>query len=154
MEYFDLVIVGGGAAGLSAAYYFTQDAQSRLKILLLEANPDRLGGRIHTVRLNGSPLELGAQWIHGRGENPLWKFVQEHNVSNNYARPCGQGALLLPLSDFGQGPGRPERRGRAGWGWQNEGRHGPRAVKSERGSQGLAHADICSLTPVLEFTIF
>ncbi len=25
-------------------------------------------------------LELGAQWIHGRGENPLWKFCLQNQL--------------------------------------------------------------------------
>ena len=28
-----------------------------------------------------SPLELGAQWIHGRGECPLWKFVNDNQIA-------------------------------------------------------------------------
>jgi monoamine oxidase len=48
-------------------------------VVILEAL-DRVGGRIHTIPVNGDWVELGAQWIHGRGENPLWKFVQENKV--------------------------------------------------------------------------
>ena len=33
-------------------------------VCVLEAK-NNLGGRIRTVSLNGSPLELGAQWIYG-----------------------------------------------------------------------------------------
>ena len=50
-------------------------------VVILEAL-DRIGGRIHTIPVNGDWAELGAQWIHGRGENPLWKFVQENKVIN------------------------------------------------------------------------
>lgn len=48
-------------------------------ILILEAET-RVGGRILTIPKNGKWLELGAQWIHGKGQNPLWKFVQKHKV--------------------------------------------------------------------------
>ena len=48
-------------------------------IIILEAE-DRVGGRIHTIPYNGHWLELGATWIHGRGENLLWKFVEEKQV--------------------------------------------------------------------------
>ena len=56
----------------------------------------RLGGRVHTVPLDattvtfprnighrenlGGQLEIGAQWIHGKGENRVWRFVNEQNI--------------------------------------------------------------------------
>src|SRR5262245_50672901 len=59
----DVVVVGGGAAGLSAA---ADLVESGFEVALLEAR-DRLGGRIFT-RPSPSlarPLELGAEFIHG-----------------------------------------------------------------------------------------
>jgi oxygen-dependent protoporphyrinogen oxidase len=52
-----LVIVGGGAAGLSAAYYARKSALN-LQITLLEAS-ERLGGKICTVAEDGFLLEGG-----------------------------------------------------------------------------------------------
>ncbi len=52
-----LVVVGGGAAGLSAAYYARQAAPD-LDITLLEADT-RLGGKIFTVAEGGFVLEGG-----------------------------------------------------------------------------------------------
>ena len=63
----------GGVSGLFAALRLVEEG--RHSVTLLEA-ADRLGGRVHTVQHNGSPLDLGAQWIHGRGECPLWQFVK------------------------------------------------------------------------------
>ena len=77
---FDVAVVGGGVSGLSAALRLSQVDES-LSVGLLEADESRLGGRVRTTSLNGQPLELGAQWIHGRGENPLWKFAEENKVS-------------------------------------------------------------------------
>ena len=31
--------------------------------------------------LGAGVVELGAQWIHGRGENPVWKYVNENNIT-------------------------------------------------------------------------
>ena len=56
----DVVIIGGGLAGLSAAYYLQKENNS---VQILEAN-DYIGGRIKTVStLTGAALELGATWI-------------------------------------------------------------------------------------------
>jgi monoamine oxidase len=60
---FDVVIIGGGAAGLAAANRLTAAGH---RTALLEAR-GRLGGRIATVHradLPG-PVELGAEFIHG-----------------------------------------------------------------------------------------
>jgi monoamine oxidase len=60
----DVAIVGAGAAGLAAA---AELAGSGRAVLVLEAR-ERLGGRILTRRVAGTalPLELGAEFIHGR----------------------------------------------------------------------------------------
>jgi monoamine oxidase len=60
----DVGIIGGGVAGLAAAATLTR-AGSR--VCCLEAC-DRVGGRILTVRdpLTGLPVELGAEFVHGR----------------------------------------------------------------------------------------
>ena len=77
----DVVIIGAGASGLYAAYLLVNNGVDCSAITILEAE-DRIGGRIHTVPFNDHVIDLGAQWIHGRGDNPLWKFVKENNVSN------------------------------------------------------------------------
>jgi protoporphyrinogen oxidase len=76
-EVVDVVIVGGGAAGLYAAEVLSKNTD--LSVVVLEAE-DRFGGRIHTVQRDGGFIELGAQWIHGKDENPLWKYVVENQV--------------------------------------------------------------------------
>ena len=74
---FKVIIVGAGASGLTTAYELVKAGIRN--VVILEAE-NRIGGRIHTIMKNGRKLELGAQWIHGRGDNPLWKFVQQHKV--------------------------------------------------------------------------
>ena len=62
---YDVIIIGAGAAGLAAAAAIAADGRKRA--LVLEAR-DRIGGRIWTQRDPGlpSPIELGAEFIHGR----------------------------------------------------------------------------------------
>ena len=57
-----VAIIGAGLAGLSAADHLVRHGIE--DIVVLEAR-QRVGGRIHTVKHNGKPLELGSQWIHG-----------------------------------------------------------------------------------------
>ncbi len=59
----DVVVIGAGAAGLSAARELLAYG---LRVTLLEAR-DRIGGRIWTRREPGIavPVELGAEFVHG-----------------------------------------------------------------------------------------
>src|ERR671915_1832474 len=56
----DVIVVGGGFAGVTAA---RELAREGLTVLLLEAR-DRLGGRTWTDTWNGTPIERGGGWVH------------------------------------------------------------------------------------------
>lgn len=59
----EVIVIGAGIAGLAAA---TRLAESGLFATILEAR-NRCGGRIFTTRdSHGLPIELGAEFIHGR----------------------------------------------------------------------------------------
>lgn len=55
----DVVIVGAGAAGLTAA---NQLKKAGLSVAVLEAR-DRVGGRLWTDTIEGAMLEIGGQWV-------------------------------------------------------------------------------------------
>src|SRR3954462_10520924 len=59
----DVIVVGAGVAGLSAARRLTEEGA---RVIVLEAR-SRIGGRVLTVRDKHSPLpiELGAEFLHG-----------------------------------------------------------------------------------------
>jgi monoamine oxidase len=74
----DVLIVGAGAAGLSAGRILSKHGWS---VMILEAR-DRIGGRIHTI--NGQdfsfPVEAGAEFMHG--DLPFTKaLMNEAHVS-------------------------------------------------------------------------
>lgn len=58
---YDAVVVGGGLAGLSAAYHLKNELGENAKILLLEKE-NRLGGRILTKKFGEYSYELGAEF--------------------------------------------------------------------------------------------
>lgn len=67
-----ILVVGAGMAGLSAARSL---ADAGRPVRVIEAR-GRIGGRVCTDRDWGTPLELGASWIHGTTENPLTELTR------------------------------------------------------------------------------
>lgn len=72
-EQVDAIVIGAGIAGLAAAKELTAQG---MQIVVLEAS-NRIGGRIHTDRSLGLPVEVGAGWIHGPRGNPISDLVRQ-----------------------------------------------------------------------------
>ena len=72
----DLIVVGAGAAGLSAAIGVARSGSS---VQIIEAR-SRIGGRIFTQRdpVWKVPVELGAEFIHGL-PSEIWKPLEAHH---------------------------------------------------------------------------
>jgi monoamine oxidase len=72
----EVIVIGAGASGLSAAVAL---ADAGLSVTVLEAR-DRIGGRMFTLldpKLH-APIELGAEFIHGRPSEILDLFKNRH----------------------------------------------------------------------------
>ncbi|GBG93113.1 hypothetical protein CBR_g59123, partial [Chara braunii] len=66
------IVIGAGFAGLGAA----GELQKEFKVTVLESR-NRIGGRVHTDRSFGFPVDLGASWIHGMSNsNPLIPIIK------------------------------------------------------------------------------
>jgi monoamine oxidase len=59
MSEVDVAIVGAGFAGLAAADLLVRRGR---RVVVLEAR-DRVGGRVSTVEVGGTPIDLGGQWL-------------------------------------------------------------------------------------------
>ena len=74
---FDVVVIGAGLAGLACARALKAGG---LEVVVLEAR-DRLGGRVHSVDVDGVDVELGAQWVHDdAASHPARKFAERANL--------------------------------------------------------------------------
>ena len=76
MDLFDVVVVGAGMAGLTAARALLERG---LTVCVVEAQ-DRVGGRVLTRRVRDTAVELGAEFVHGRPAE-LWALIEEAGVT-------------------------------------------------------------------------
>ena len=74
-EVFDVVVVGAGFAGITAARDLTAEGKS---VVVLEGR-DRIGGRTYTDDKIGRPVELGGAYVHWTQPN-LWREMQRHGL--------------------------------------------------------------------------
>lgn len=70
-------IIGAGISGISAAKLLSEQGKD---VVIFEGR-DRIGGRIHTDRESlGTPLDLGASWMHGPDGNPISALANDVGV--------------------------------------------------------------------------
>ncbi|KJQ53130.1 flavin monoamine oxidase family protein [Microbacterium sp. SA39] len=76
MNTFDTIVIGAGMSGLTTARMLVDAGRN---VLVLEAR-DRIGGRMHSDRAAGFPVDRGASWVHGIDGSPLWDLVQALDI--------------------------------------------------------------------------
>lgn len=90
-EHVDVVVVGAGFAGLTAARELTR---AGLSARVLEAR-DRVGGRVYTTTLEGGPwVDLGGQWA-GPTQDHLLALIAEHGLPTFGTWTRGDNLLLV-----------------------------------------------------------
>ncbi|KAJ5341179.1 hypothetical protein N7541_010303 [Penicillium brevicompactum] len=65
-------IIGAGLSGLRCADILIQNGA---RVTILEAR-DRIGGRVHQSSVGNHVVDLGPNWIHGAGENPIMNIAE------------------------------------------------------------------------------
>lgn len=72
-----VIVVGAGIAGLVSA---RELQASGYDVTVLEAR-ERIGGRIWTNTQLGTPIDLGASWIHGQQLNPITELAERFGIT-------------------------------------------------------------------------
>src|SRR5699024_10639721 len=93
----NIVIVGGGITGLTAAYYLNEALQEQklpYKIKLVEAS-GRLGGKIETVKRDGFTIERGPDSFLVRKQS-AYELVKKLGIEDHLIRNAtGQAYVLI-----------------------------------------------------------
>lgn len=100
-----IVIIGGGITGLSAAYYLQKqlvEKQLPYKVKLVEAS-SHLGGKIRTLHRDGFTIEQGADSMLIR-KQPAMKLVQELHLEDQIVRNATGKSYILKGNKFHRMP--------------------------------------------------
>jgi polyamine oxidase len=95
-----VLVIGAGIAGLTVANAL---AHAAVDCMVLEAR-NRIGGRLYTGDLGGSPVDFGGSWIHHPEGNPIRRFAQLDGIECRPGNPlpslaafdCATGLWLSP----------------------------------------------------------
>ena len=97
----DVIVIGAGAAGLAAAATLARAGRS---VLVLDAR-SRIGGRCLTLRHPSldAPVELGAEFIHGRPQTTLslLRKARTSAVESTRTQRMLWNGRLVPVDAFG-----------------------------------------------------
>lgn len=88
-----VIIVGAGIAGLTVANALTHVG---VETVVLEARR-RIGGRVHTVDLEGLAVDLGCSWIHEPLGNPLTAWADQVGVGRQPGNALLDAVLWDPI---------------------------------------------------------
>lgn len=90
---FDVVIIGAGIAGLTAAVTLAE--RSDRKILILEGE-HTIGGRARSIKLaNGTRTDEGAHWFHGADDNPFFRWARGRYHLGEIVNDTTQGRMTI-----------------------------------------------------------
>ena len=106
----DVIVVGGGFAGVTAA---REAALRGCSVLLLEAR-ERLGGRTWTAPWNGSTIEYGGGWVHWHQPH-TWSEISRAGLEVVLSEDAGRAGWYVGAERRSGSIAERDRIARRGW---------------------------------------
>lgn len=97
MEHVGTIVIGAGVAGLTAARLL---ARAGRDVVVLEAR-GRVGGRVWTDRGDGLITDLGASWIHGIADSPVFAAAEAFGMRTAEFTVGGYQPDSRPIAHYG-----------------------------------------------------
>lgn len=87
-----VAVVGGGIAGLAAAWELSHAPQA-LEVVLLEG-ADRVGGKLRLAEVAGAPVDVGAESVLARRPEAM-RLISEAGLDAEVVHPAPVGAAIV-----------------------------------------------------------
>jgi pseudooxynicotine oxidase len=136
-EHYDVIVVGGGFAGVTAA---RECALRGRRTLLLEAR-DRLGGRTWSARWNGAAVEYGGAWVHWHQPHTFSELTRA-GLSVSVSENAGRAHWFVGAERRSGTIEERDEIARRGW---------DRFVDGVRGALPQPHAPLAALPELIRF---
>ena len=81
VQHSKVLILGAGMSGITAAKTLHDNGITDFTIL---EGYERIGGRMRKAEFADTIIELGANWVQGLKNNPIWELAQKYGLKGNY----------------------------------------------------------------------
>lgn len=88
-----VLILGAGISGIKAARTLHDNGIEDFTIL---EGYQHIGGRMRKGEFAGTVIELGANWVQGLNNNPIWELAKKYDLRGNYtiAEPVNEHYII------------------------------------------------------------
>lgn len=94
-----VLILGAGMSGIAAAK--TLHEKHGIDDFVILEGYNRIGGRMRQVEFAGTVVELGANWVQGIKNNPIWDLVQKYNLRGGFTMAEPTPGLYIVRNETG-----------------------------------------------------